>query len=168
MTLKTFKGIALAAILAAAGLAALATPSAAFAQAKEQFFPLLVYRTGAYAPNGTPWANGKHTLTNHLGNGLDVLAVNGPQHERDALVGADLGEHPVQATELLGRDALTRRFYRELDLNRTGGAHGLSVRLPWANADAMGPDVSGCKRLTKRLVRSDLAELELLVLAPFV
>jgi branched-chain amino acid transport system substrate-binding protein len=28
-------------------------------QAKEQFFPLLSYRTGAYAPNGTPWANGK-------------------------------------------------------------------------------------------------------------
>ena len=24
----------------------------------EQFFPVLVYRTGAYAPNGTPWANG--------------------------------------------------------------------------------------------------------------
>ena len=32
---------------------------AAFAQAKEQFFPVLVYRTGAYAPNGVPWANGK-------------------------------------------------------------------------------------------------------------
>lgn len=31
----------------------------AFAQAKEQFFPLLSYRTGPYAPNGTPWANGK-------------------------------------------------------------------------------------------------------------
>ena len=31
----------------------------AFAQAKEQFFPLLSYRTGAYAPNGTPWADGK-------------------------------------------------------------------------------------------------------------
>jgi branched-chain amino acid transport system substrate-binding protein len=29
------------------------------AQAKEQFFPLLSYRTGPYAPNGTPWANGK-------------------------------------------------------------------------------------------------------------
>ncbi|KAI1691010.1 periplasmic binding protein domain-containing protein [Ditylenchus destructor] len=26
---------------------------------QEQFFPLLVYRTGPYAPNGTPWANGK-------------------------------------------------------------------------------------------------------------
>ena len=28
------------------------------AQAKEQFFPVLSYRTGPYAPNGTPWANG--------------------------------------------------------------------------------------------------------------
>ena len=32
--------------------------AAAFAQAKEQFFPVLSYRTGAYAPNGVPWANG--------------------------------------------------------------------------------------------------------------
>jgi branched-chain amino acid transport system substrate-binding protein len=30
----------------------------AFAQAKEQFFPVLPYRTGPYAPNGVPWANG--------------------------------------------------------------------------------------------------------------
>jgi branched-chain amino acid transport system substrate-binding protein len=45
--------------LVAAGTSALLTAPAAFAQAKEQFFPLLVYRTGAYAPNGTPWANGK-------------------------------------------------------------------------------------------------------------
>jgi branched-chain amino acid transport system substrate-binding protein len=37
---------------------AIATPSA-YAQAKEQFFPLLSYRTGPYAPNGVPWANGK-------------------------------------------------------------------------------------------------------------
>lgn len=39
--------------------AALLSATGAFAQAKEQFFPLLVYRTGPYAPNGTPWANGK-------------------------------------------------------------------------------------------------------------
>ena len=52
MRLKTF---ALAAALAAA---ALATAPAAYAQAKEQFFPLLPYRTGPYAPNGVPWANG--------------------------------------------------------------------------------------------------------------
>jgi branched-chain amino acid transport system substrate-binding protein len=34
------------------------TVASAFAQAKEQFFPALVYRTGAYAPNGVPFANG--------------------------------------------------------------------------------------------------------------
>lgn len=52
------KNIALtAAVLATTLSATLSTP--AFAQAKEQFFPLLVYRTGPYAPNGTPWANGK-------------------------------------------------------------------------------------------------------------
>jgi len=44
--------IVLASVIAAAG-------TGAFAQAKEQFFPLLSYRTGAYAPNGIPWANGK-------------------------------------------------------------------------------------------------------------
>ena len=49
----------LAASVAAAGLSSALVPSVATAQAKEQFFPLLVYRTGAYAPNGTPWANGK-------------------------------------------------------------------------------------------------------------
>ena len=32
--------------------------SSAWAQAKEQFFPALPYRSGAYAPNGLPWANG--------------------------------------------------------------------------------------------------------------
>ena len=37
---------------------ALLTADAAMAQAKEQFFPVLVYRTGAYAPNGVPFANG--------------------------------------------------------------------------------------------------------------
>lgn len=56
MTLKSM--VTLAAAAAAAAGALLATP-AAQAQAKEQFFPLLVYRTGPYAPNGTPWANGK-------------------------------------------------------------------------------------------------------------
>ena len=51
------KSLAIAATVAAAGLAGLST-SVAAADAKEQFFPVLVYRTGAYAPNGTPWANG--------------------------------------------------------------------------------------------------------------
>jgi branched-chain amino acid transport system substrate-binding protein len=49
-------------LFALAGITAAASSllsTSAFAQAKEQFFPLLSYRTGPYAPNGTPWANGK-------------------------------------------------------------------------------------------------------------
>ena len=53
------KSLALAATLVATGLSATLSAPAAYAQAKEQFFPLLVYRTGPYSPNGTPWANGK-------------------------------------------------------------------------------------------------------------
>jgi branched-chain amino acid transport system substrate-binding protein len=69
------KSLSMAALLAAAGLASVATT--AFAQAKEQFFPVLVYRTGAYAPNGVPFANGYVDylkLTNARGgiNGVKV------------------------------------------------------------------------------------------------
>ena len=49
--------IVIAAAVVAAGASSITT--SAFAQAKEQFFPLLSYRTGPYAPNGVPWANGK-------------------------------------------------------------------------------------------------------------
>jgi branched-chain amino acid transport system substrate-binding protein len=45
-------GIAVAAVL---GTCVVAAP--ALAQ-NEQFIPNLVYRTGAYAPNGVPFANG--------------------------------------------------------------------------------------------------------------
>ena len=46
-------------VLAATAAATLAVASTGvFAQTKEQFFPVLPYRTGAYAPNGIPWANG--------------------------------------------------------------------------------------------------------------
>ena len=54
--MKLMKLVIAAGVLAA-GAATVSTT--ALAQAKEQFFPLLVYRTGAYAPNGTPWANGE-------------------------------------------------------------------------------------------------------------
>jgi branched-chain amino acid transport system substrate-binding protein len=62
-------------LVIAASLAALG--SAAYAQAKEQFFPVLPYRTGAYAPNGVPWANGYSDylkLTNARGgiNGVKI------------------------------------------------------------------------------------------------
>jgi branched-chain amino acid transport system substrate-binding protein len=41
-----------------AAAVALSVSSTVYAQAKEQFFPLLVYRTGPYAPNGVPFADG--------------------------------------------------------------------------------------------------------------
>ena len=47
--------LALATAIAATAMVA---STQAFAEAKEQFFPGLPYRTGAYAPNGVPWANG--------------------------------------------------------------------------------------------------------------
>ena len=55
MNLKTL-ALAVAAVTAALGAS---LPNPAHAQAKEQFIPLLSYRTGPYAPNGVPWANGK-------------------------------------------------------------------------------------------------------------
>src|SRR4051795_5038873 len=55
MVSKIKSAFACAAIAAAASVAIVDT---AFAQAKEQFFPVLVYRTGPYAPNGVPFANG--------------------------------------------------------------------------------------------------------------
>jgi branched-chain amino acid transport system substrate-binding protein len=68
------------AAVAAATLTAgvIATTAHAQAQAKEQFFPVLVYRTGAYAPNGVPWANGfidYLKLTNARGgiNGVKIV-----------------------------------------------------------------------------------------------
>ena len=52
-----FKKAAIAAATVAAGMGALLGAPAA--QAQEQFQPLLVYRTGQFAPLGIPWADGK-------------------------------------------------------------------------------------------------------------
>jgi len=75
--MKQLKKLAIAASLVGALAGALAAPQA-FAQAKEQYFPILVYRTGAYAPNGVPWANGfidYLKLVNSKGgiNGVKIL-----------------------------------------------------------------------------------------------
>lgn len=48
----------LAAVMVAAGLCSGLGSGLALAQAKLQYFPALVYRTGPYAPNGVPFANG--------------------------------------------------------------------------------------------------------------
>ncbi len=67
-----YVGLALAAVL---GSTAIAVP--AFAQ-NEQFIPALVYRTGAYAPNGVPFANGiadYYTLLNERDGGINGVKV---------------------------------------------------------------------------------------------
>jgi len=76
--MKTIRSLtAMVATLAVATVASLAAP-AVQAQAKEQFIPLLVYRTGAYAPNGTPWANGKQDyikLINARDGGINGVKI---------------------------------------------------------------------------------------------
>ena len=52
------RSLMLAITVATTGLTGALLSTTAQAQAKEQFFPGLPYRTGAYAPNGVPWANG--------------------------------------------------------------------------------------------------------------
>ncbi len=66
--------LALAAALS--GMAALS--GQALAQANEQFIPALVYRTGAYAPNGIPFANGVAdywTLINERDGGINGVKL---------------------------------------------------------------------------------------------
>ena len=48
----------LATVAVAAAAASVVATAPAFAQPAGQFFPGLPYRTGAYGPNGAPWANG--------------------------------------------------------------------------------------------------------------
>lgn len=52
------RNLVLSVSMACAALSGALVSTTAMAQAKEQFFPVLVYRTGAYAPNGVPFANG--------------------------------------------------------------------------------------------------------------
>jgi len=73
MTLKTLLSGALAAALVAGPMAA-----AAPAQPKEMFIPLLVYRTGPYAPSGIPIANGfvdYFTLLNERDGGINGVKL---------------------------------------------------------------------------------------------
>jgi branched-chain amino acid transport system substrate-binding protein len=73
--MKPSKIVLAAALIAASGAL---VSTGAWAQAKEQYLPVLSYRTGAYAPNGTPTANGivdYYKLVNERGgiNGVKLL-----------------------------------------------------------------------------------------------
>src|SRR5258708_21460980 len=72
--LMSYKLLGLA--LVALGGAPLVEP--AFAQANEQFLPALVYRTGPYAPNGVPFANGVvdyWTMINERDGGINGVKI---------------------------------------------------------------------------------------------
>jgi branched-chain amino acid transport system substrate-binding protein len=65
-------------LLAVATVAALAAAAGAFAQANEQFIPSLVYRSGPYAPNGVPFANGLAdylNLVNERDGGINGVKI---------------------------------------------------------------------------------------------
>src|SRR5882757_3437352 len=66
----------LACAAAALGVTAITEP--ALAQANEQFLPSLVYRTGPYAPNGIPFADGVSdywTLLNERDGGINGVKI---------------------------------------------------------------------------------------------
>jgi branched-chain amino acid transport system substrate-binding protein len=74
----TMKLKANSAFFAAAAVAATLASPGASAQVKEQFFPVMVYRTGAYAPNGIPFANGYVDylkLVNARDGGIDGVKI---------------------------------------------------------------------------------------------
>ncbi|MBL6651385.1 MAG: ABC transporter substrate-binding protein [Reyranella sp.] len=68
----------LGAAIASAGVIATAAPGSVWAQ-NEQFIPGLVYRTGAYAPNGIPFADGVRdyiTLLNERDGGINGVKIS--------------------------------------------------------------------------------------------
>src|SRR5437763_15628489 len=64
--------------IAALAALVLAAPMLAAAQSKEVFIPLLVYRTGPFAPSGIPIANGfvdYFTLLNERDGGINGVKI---------------------------------------------------------------------------------------------
>jgi len=71
-----FRTLFLGALVAAVGITGIAVSKAAYAA--EQFIPMLVYRTGPYAPSGIPVANGfrdYYTLINNRDGGINGVKI---------------------------------------------------------------------------------------------
>ena len=95
----SFKKAVIAAATAALGMGALVAAPAA--QAQEQFVPLLVYRTGQFAPLGIPWGDGKQDylkLVNAKG-GINGVKIKFEECETayDTAKGVECYERPVVA-----------------------------------------------------------------------
>ena len=114
--------------IAAAGMAAAVAVSAAtpaLAQ-NEQFIPGLVYRTGAYAPNGIPFANGVadyYTLINERDGGINGVKIL--YEECDTAYATDRG---VECYERLkGKGPTGAAFFNPLS---TGITFALTEKAP--------------------------------------
>ena len=117
------KSLALTAALVAGTVGTLLAPSLAQAQAKEQFFPLLVYRTGPYAPNGTPWANGKQDYIKYVNATGGINGVKIAYEECETGYATDKG---VECYERLkGRPGVTL-----FDPQATGITFALTDKVP--------------------------------------
>ncbi|THF63934.1 ABC transporter permease [Pseudothauera nasutitermitis] len=115
-----FKPFAMAAALATLGTLSVATPT--LAQAQEQYVPLLVYRTGAYAPNGIPWANGKQDYMKYVNANGGVNGVRIAYEECETGYATDRG---VECYERLkGRGASS------FDPQSTGITFALTDKAP--------------------------------------
>ena len=112
-----FRTLALAAAIASVGLSSATFSTAAQAQAQEQFFPVLVYRTGAYAAN--------RSINRSLGGNLAWRGLGGARIELDAAAAADddhvgvLGHVDQRRLRLAGDDL---PHHRELPV--LGGPFG--------------------------------------------
>jgi branched-chain amino acid transport system substrate-binding protein len=113
-------GIALAGLV---GGAALAAP--ALAQ-NEQFIPALVYRTGAYAPNGVPFANGiadYYNLINERDGGINGVKITFEECEFG--YATDRG---IECYERLKKKGPTGASY--VNPFSTGVTHALTEKAP--------------------------------------
>ena len=116
-----FTRLALAATLVAAGAG---FAGSAAAQANEQFIPLLSYRTGAYAPNGIPWANGKQDylkLINERDGGINGVKI--AYEECETGYATDRG---VECYERLK----SKPFVAAIDPQATGITFALTEKAP--------------------------------------
>src|SRR3989304_9843764 len=93
MKLKAKSALLTGALIASAVAAALGS-SAALAQAKEQFFPVLWYPPGAYAPNGVPHANGfvdYLKLINARDGGINGVKITFPRGSLSRIIRSEGG-----------------------------------------------------------------------------
>ena len=119
------RSLMMAIAVAATGMTSALVTTSAQAQAKEQFFPVLPYRTGAYAPNGVPWANGYADylkLINARDGGTDAAFAMAPNI-------SDVSVVPTSQTAFTGdvSEALSAEGTLRVDPTMPIGVKSLNV-----------------------------------------